>query len=78
MIHQNATQISLDIHEEVHYQNRLLQDMDSDFDKTDSLLSKTMKRLKIMALQQGSGWMWTMMGFVLLVFLYLYLVRFRH
>ena len=69
--------ISLEIHEEVHLQNRLLQDLDQDFEKADSILSRTMKRLTIMAKTQSAGWMWTMMLLIVGVFLYLYFARFK-
>ncbi|KAH9244025.1 hypothetical protein BASA81_017945 [Batrachochytrium salamandrivorans] len=70
-------QVSLDISDELAYQQNLMDDMHGDFEKTGGILGQTMRRLKIMARSQSGGWMWMMMLFVLLVILYIYWFRLK-
>ncbi|KND02772.1 uncharacterized protein SPPG_08963 [Spizellomyces punctatus DAOM BR117] len=70
-------QISLQIGEEVTYQLGALRDMENDFEKSGGLLGATMRRLKIMARTQNGRWMWYLIFFVLAVFLYIYLFRYK-
>ncbi|KAI8816849.1 uncharacterized protein EV422DRAFT_571382 [Fimicolochytrium jonesii] len=70
-------QISIAIGDELHLQRNLMDEMDKDFDKTGSFLESTMRRLNIMARKQNGRWMWYLILFVLAVFFYIYLFRYR-
>ncbi|EGF82882.1 hypothetical protein BATDEDRAFT_86386 [Batrachochytrium dendrobatidis JAM81] len=70
-------QVSLDISDELIYQQNLMDDMHNDFEKTGGILGQTMRRLKIMARSQTGGWMWMMMLFVFGVIFYIYWFRLK-
>lgn len=59
-------------------QNRFLDGMSRDMDKTSNLLDKTLGKLQKMAAQGGSKHMCLMIGFVVFVFVLLYLVLKRY
>ena len=77
LTHTRGAKISVDIGDEVQYQNKLLTDMESDFGKAGDLLSYAMRRFKIMAKTQTGGWMWIILGFMMIVFFYIYFFRMR-
>ncbi|KAJ1101095.1 hypothetical protein NDU88_006168 [Pleurodeles waltl] len=64
--------ISIDMGTEVKYQNKMLSEMDSDFDTTGGLLGATMGRLKILSRGSQSKLFCYMMLFALFVFFILY------
>ena len=64
------------IGDEVSYQRNLLSEMERDFDHSDDLLAKTMKRLKIMASKQSGLWVWLLLLFWMLVCMYIYFFRY--
>lgn len=66
--------LSIDIGNEVKYQNKILGEMDSDFDSTGGLLGSTMGRLKHLARGSQSKVFCYMLLFVLFVFIVLYWV----
>lgn len=66
--------LSIDIGTEVKYQNKMLQDMDSDFDSTGGLLGATMGRLKLLSRGSQTKVFCYLLLFALFVFTILYWV----
>ncbi|KAI9339343.1 hypothetical protein BDR26DRAFT_862269 [Obelidium mucronatum] len=69
-------EISLQIGDEVNYQNKMLNDMEGDFDKTGDILGNTIKRLGQIAKSPNGFWMCWLMAFVVLVLFYIIFSRF--
>ncbi|KAJ3159938.1 hypothetical protein HDU86_001202 [Geranomyces michiganensis] len=70
-------QISIAIGDELNLQKNVMRDLSEGFESTGSLLSNTMRRFTTMAKKQNGRWMWYLIFFVLAVFLYVYLFRYR-
>ncbi|KAJ3407629.1 hypothetical protein CcCBS67573_g01866 [Chytriomyces confervae] len=70
-------EISLQIGDEVHYQNRMLNSMEDDFEKSGNTLAGTMKRLGAIAKSPNGFWMCWLMAFVVLVLVYIVFVHRR-
>ncbi|XP_063042021.1 BET1 homolog [Engraulis encrasicolus] len=66
--------LSIDIGTEVKYQNKMLTDMDSDFDSTGGLLGSTMGRLKLLSRGSQTKLFCYLLLFALFVFTILYWV----
>lgn len=67
--------LSINIGDEVRYQNKMLGDFDDDVDKTGGFLATTMNRVKRMGRSGGHRTYWCYMFlFALLVFFILYIV----
>ncbi|KAG8443133.1 hypothetical protein GDO86_011807 [Hymenochirus boettgeri] len=64
--------LSIDIGTEVKYHNKILGEMDSDFDSTGGLLGATMGRLKILSRGSQTKLICYMMIFALFVFFVIY------
>ncbi|MEE6466562.1 hypothetical protein FKM82_006993 [Ascaphus truei] len=64
--------LSIEMGTEVKYQNKLLSEMDSDFDSTGGLLGSTMGRLKILSRGSQAKLLCYMMMFALFVFFVIY------
>lgn len=64
--------LTIDIGTEVKYQNKMLDDMDSDFDSTGGLLGATIGRVKQLSRGSQSKLLCYMLLFCLFVFLVLY------
>ncbi|XP_041104830.1 BET1 homolog isoform X2 [Polyodon spathula] len=64
--------LSIDIGTEVKYQNKMLVDMDTDFDSTGGLLGATMGRLKLLSRGSQTKLFCYVLLFVLFVFFVLY------
>lgn len=69
--------VSIAISTELDYQRTMMDGMEDDFGKTGGILSKTMRRLRIMAQKQSGSWVWIMMLFILTVILYVYFYRIK-
>ncbi|XP_064634813.1 BET1 homolog [Lineus longissimus] len=70
--------LSIDIGTEVKYQNKMLKDMDEDFDNSGGILKATMGRLGAIARSGGNRFIWSLLLFALLVFLVCWLIiKFR-
>lgn len=67
-------EITLQINEEVHYQNKLIEQMHTDFGRTGFSLSNTMKRLGALSKTQNGCWMCYLILFTVCCFFILYLV----
>uniref|UniRef100_A0A672KAY1 Bet1 golgi vesicular membrane trafficking protein n=1 Tax=Sinocyclocheilus grahami TaxID=75366 RepID=A0A672KAY1_SINGR len=70
----NNTNLSIDIGNEVKYQNKMLGEMDSDFDSTGGLLGATIGRLKLISRGSQTKVYCYMLLFALFVFIVLYWV----
>ncbi|XP_075160056.1 blocked early in transport 1 [Haematobia irritans] len=66
--------LTIDIGNEVRYQDKLLRGIDDDMDRTQGFLGNTMGRVVRLAKNGGSRHMCYMFLFVLFVFLILYIV----
>ncbi|XP_006636080.1 BET1 homolog [Lepisosteus oculatus] len=66
--------LSIDIGTEVKYQNKMLSDMDSDFESTGGLLGATMGRLKLLSRGSQTRLFCYLLLFALFVFFVLYWV----
>ncbi|KAK1805053.1 hypothetical protein P4O66_019415 [Electrophorus voltai] len=66
--------MSIDIGNEVKYQNKMLGEMDTDFDSTGGLLGATMGRLKLLSRGSQTKIYCYMLLFALFVFIVLYWV----
>ncbi|XP_016398358.1 BET1 homolog isoform X2 [Sinocyclocheilus rhinocerous] len=66
--------LSIDIGNEVKYQNKMLGEMDSDFDSTGGLLGATIGRLKLISRGSQTKVYCYMLLFALFVFIVLYWV----
>ncbi|KAG7458187.1 hypothetical protein MATL_G00235480 [Megalops atlanticus] len=66
--------LSIDIGQEVKYQNKMLDDMDTDFDSTGGLLGATMGRLKLLSRGSQTRIFCYVLLFALFVFFVLYWV----
>ncbi|XP_073843172.1 blocked early in transport 1 [Musca autumnalis] len=66
--------LTIDIGNEVRYQDKLLRGIDDDMDRTQGFLGNTMNRVVRLAKNGGSRHMCYMFLFVLFVFLLLYVV----
>ncbi|XP_072532205.1 BET1 homolog [Salminus brasiliensis] len=66
--------LSIDIGNEVKYQNKMLGEMDTDFDSTGGLLGATMGRLKLLSRGSQTKIYCYMLLFALFVFIVLYWV----
>ncbi|KTG05893.1 hypothetical protein cypCar_00002571 [Cyprinus carpio] len=66
--------ISVDIGNEIKYQNKMLGEMDSDFDSTGGLLGATIGRLKLISRGSQTKVYCYMLLFALFVFIVLYWV----
>ncbi|NP_001085146.1 Bet1 golgi vesicular membrane trafficking protein S homeolog [Xenopus laevis] len=64
--------LSIDIGNEVKYHNKMLGEMDSDFDSTGGLLGSTMGRLKILSRGSQAKLLCYMMLFAFFVFFVIY------
>ncbi|KAE8596245.1 hypothetical protein XENTR_v10016029 [Xenopus tropicalis] len=64
--------LTIDIGNEVKYHNKMLGEMDSDFDSTGGLLGATMGRLKILSRGSQAKLLCYMMLFALFVFFVIY------
>ncbi|XP_056374326.1 BET1 homolog [Hyla sarda] len=64
--------LSIDIGTEVKYHNKLLSEMDSDFDSTGGLLGATMGRLKVLSRGSQAKLLLYMMLFACFVFFVIY------
>ncbi|XP_062504681.1 BET1 homolog [Corticium candelabrum] len=64
--------LTIDIGDEVRGQNRMLKGMHGDFDKTEGLLSGTMRRVKEMGRWSHQSWMCYMILFVVAIFFVTY------
>ncbi|XP_053570033.1 BET1 homolog [Bombina bombina] len=64
--------LSIEIGTEVKYHNKLLGEMDSDFDSAGGLLGSTMNRLKILSRGSQSKLLCYMLLFALFVFFVIY------
>ncbi|PAV63826.1 hypothetical protein WR25_03234 [Diploscapter pachys] len=64
--------VTIAIGEDVREQNRLLNDMDSEFDSSKGLLQSTMKRLGIVARSGGKNMICYLILFCLFVFFVIY------
>ncbi|XP_031572314.1 BET1 homolog [Actinia tenebrosa] len=71
---QTLKSLSIDIGHEVRTQNKLLTEMDSDFDSSGSLLSATMARLQALTKKGHHKIMCYMMVFCLFVFFVAWLI----
>ncbi|CAJ0574405.1 unnamed protein product, partial [Mesorhabditis spiculigera] len=69
--------ITLDIGEEVRSQNRLLNDMDTEFESGKGILQNTMRRLGIVGKSGGKNLIFYLLGFSLFVFFVIYLLAKR-
>lgn len=70
--------LTIDIHNEVHYQDKLLRGIDDDMDRTGGFLSTTMSRVIRLGKNGHQKYMCYMFLFVLGVFLLLYItLKFR-
>jgi blocked-early-in-transport protein 1 len=70
--------LSLDIGDEVKYQDRLLREMDDDFEKTGGFLGNTMNRVLRIAKGRHNYYILYLFVFCIVVFFILYLViKFR-
>ncbi|ESO90284.1 hypothetical protein LOTGIDRAFT_217988 [Lottia gigantea] len=70
--------LTIDIGNEVRSQNKMLLDMDNDFDKSGGLLSSSMSRLKAIAKAGGHKFICYILMFALFVFFVCYMiVKFR-
>lgn len=67
-------QITLDIQGEVVSQNRYLDGMGEDFDRTGGLLGGTLSKISTMMNQGGSHHMCLLIVFVVFIFLFLYYI----
>ncbi|ORY51423.1 hypothetical protein BCR33DRAFT_454475 [Rhizoclosmatium globosum] len=67
--------ISLQIGDEVTYQNKMLNSMGEDFDKTGDILGGTIKKLGQIARSPNGWWMLWLMAFVVVVVMYMILSR---
>jgi blocked-early-in-transport protein 1 len=71
--------LSLDIGDEVKYQDRLLREMDDDFEKTGGFLGNTVNRVKRLAKGRHNYYICYIFVFSIVVFFVLYLIiRFRY
>ncbi|KAJ3178968.1 protein transport protein bet1 [Geranomyces variabilis] len=70
-------QISIAIGDELNLQKGVMRDLGEGLENTGDLLSNTMRRFAMMAKKQNGRWMWYLIFFVLAVFLYVYLFRYR-
>ncbi|RXM32262.1 BET1-like [Acipenser ruthenus] len=68
------SRLSIDIGTEVKYQNKMLVDMDTDFDSTGGLLGATMGRLKLLSRGSQTKLFCYVLLFALFVFFVLYWV----
>ncbi|CAI2351913.1 unnamed protein product [Caenorhabditis sp. 36 PRJEB53466] len=64
--------VTIAIGDDVREQNRLLNDMDSEFDSSKSLLSSTMRRLGIVSRAGGKNMLCYLILFALFVFFVVY------
>lgn len=70
--------LSIDIGQEVKYQDKVLGDLDEDFDRTGGYLGNTMNRVIRMARASHNYYIWYLFVFSIVVFFILYFViKFR-
>ncbi|KAI9350506.1 hypothetical protein DFJ73DRAFT_625247, partial [Zopfochytrium polystomum] len=70
-------EISLQIGDEVSYQEKMLRGMEDDFSKTGDLVGNAMRRLTAMTRTQSGRWMCMLILFVLATVFYLVFIRRR-
>ncbi|KAJ1543827.1 protein transport protein bet1 [Cladochytrium tenue] len=70
-------EISVQIGDEVSYQERMLNGMEDDFSKTGDILGTAMRRLNVMARTQSGRWVCALILFVIVTIFYLVFIRRR-
>ena len=67
-------QLTIDIHNETKNQNKLLGDLDDEFDRTGNALTNTVKRLNKLIGAGGGGQLCYLALFVFCLFMFMYLL----
>ncbi|UXI18054.1 dedicator of cytokinesis protein 7 [Sarcoptes scabiei] len=66
--------LTLDIGDEIKEHNRFIKDLDNDFDSTWNNLTKSMSRLKMIAMSGNNRYIWYLLLFSLFVFSWIWII----